>query len=206
MQFPMSILSDYILFAFGIIGGLISLWQGMLWYLEWQESRIDTLASVDSNGLRLIEQIRRVGFQPDVVIGIGRSGAFLGGWIAGNLGSLPIDIVDRHHTDDPSNPANYTGIEQRIGLLRTLYGDTAKALIVEGATTSGVSLQQCSKHLKTFAPGWTCKYAVLYEVETSKFPTDFVARRIKRAPRRYPWHKTVDYKRYLRRGEKVSLL
>ncbi len=49
---------------------------------------------------RVSGKIAESGFNPDQVVGIGRSGAILGGIVAGNLGHLPIETVERRH-DDP---------------------------------------------------------------------------------------------------------
>lgn len=48
--------------------------------------------------LRIVDQIATDGFNPDIVIGIGRGGAILGGLLAGNLGNVPLRTVDREIT------------------------------------------------------------------------------------------------------------
>jgi hypoxanthine phosphoribosyltransferase len=45
----------------------------------------------------LIGKIRGSDYSPDVVIGLGRSGAILGGIIAGNLGVKLITVIDRRY-------------------------------------------------------------------------------------------------------------
>ena len=54
---------------------------------------------------RIVDDIEKSGFVPRRVVGIGRSGAILGGIIAGNLaesngyGHIPVDVCERYHTE-----------------------------------------------------------------------------------------------------------
>lgn len=49
---------------------------------------------VDKLVLRLIEELRARGFEPDLVLGVGRGGAIVGGMLAGNMGHLPFAVLD----------------------------------------------------------------------------------------------------------------
>lgn len=88
--------------------------------------------------------------------------------------------------------------EKKLDLLMEIYGNSAKILIVEGATTWGGTFHDFEILRKKYAPDWICKFAVLYEVDTCKFPISFHGRILDRAPIRYPWHKTAKYKTAIR--------
>jgi len=194
------------LLIFGLIGGIISVKQLIDWWREYQEKRIDSFESIERNAIKLIEKVQADGFTPQLVIGIGRSGAFLGGWIAGNLGSIPIQVIDRSFKKEEGTTVEYLNCDQILAMLRIQFGKTARVLVVEGASTTGSSLAAFSKIRKKEVPDWDCRYAVLYEVESTKFACQYVALRISKTPERYPWHKTVHYAKYLKSGEKIMLL
>jgi class 3 adenylate cyclase/hypoxanthine phosphoribosyltransferase len=63
--------------------------QKKVWLLPWSETMV---------GLKqIVEDIRAAGFAPQGVVGIGRSGAILGGIIAGNLDQVAVDVLERRH-------------------------------------------------------------------------------------------------------------
>jgi len=49
---------------------------------------------VDRLVLKLIEEMRARGFRPDLVIGVGRGGAIVAAMLAGNMGHLPLVVLD----------------------------------------------------------------------------------------------------------------
>ncbi len=199
---------EYVLLVFALLGGVLSVRQLWQWYSEYQESRIDSFLSIERHGVRLIEKIRSDGFDPDMVVGIGRSGAFLGGWLAGNLGSIPITVIDRRFDLNQAGVLNFPTAETDFrNICDSLkHMQDPGVLIVEGATTSGSTLREFQRLQILYAPQLNCRYAVLYEVETSKFDVQYVAKRITQAPSRYPWHKTVDWQKHIRRQSTVKLL
>jgi|SRR5580658_3811419 hypoxanthine phosphoribosyltransferase len=185
----------------GVVGGLAAIFQFAIWTGQWLDSRLYGFSAVERHGVTLLDKIRQSSFKPDFVLGIGRSGAFLGGWLAGNLGSWPIEAIERFHSDDAMHPIDYPGGEGKIAYLKSVFGEDAKVLIVEGATTTGNTLRQCAILIQTCAPKWDCRYCVLYEVEVNKFPVNYVGRRLKKPPFRYPWHKTSAWKMFIRSGD-----
>jgi len=188
-----------------IIGGVASIIQIRIWILNWQDSRIDKFASVERHGLKLLEQVEADDFQPDFVLGIGRGGAFLAGWIAGNLGSVCIEVIDRRHQEQSTEPVDFPYLEEKIALLRKIHGEGAKVLVVEAAATRGNTFISFERARLRLAPDWVCRYAVLYEVDTNIARIDFLGRRLARTPPRYPWHNRVGYRRYLRRPDRERL-
>jgi hypoxanthine phosphoribosyltransferase len=197
---------NWALLLFGLVGGIISIKQLADWLHEYRENRIDTFQSIERNAVKLIEKIQADGFNPQLVLGIGRSGALLGGWIAGNLGSIPIQVIDRAFKEEEGTTVEYPYATEIFAMLRRKYGEGTRVLVVEGASTTGSSLITFSKIRKQEVPDWNCRYAVLYEVESTRFPCQYVALHINRAPKRYPWHKTVHYASHLRSSKKLALL
>jgi hypoxanthine phosphoribosyltransferase len=67
--------------------------QAKIWLLPWS----DVMARLKE----IVKKVEGSGLKPSRVVGIGRSGAILGGIIAGNLraegGHIPIDVVERTH-------------------------------------------------------------------------------------------------------------
>ncbi len=190
------------LIILGIIGGVVSLIQLALWAFSWRENRIDKFDRIERHGVKLLDQIKESDFKPDFVLGLGRSGALMGGWLAGNLGSVAIEVIDRVHQDQLSKTMTFPHIEEKLRLLKAIYGDSACVLVVEGAVTRGGTFQQFEILRKSLAPEWKCEYCALYEVDTSAFTSTFVGRYLKKAPTRYPWHTRADYKKYLRLARK----
>jgi hypoxanthine phosphoribosyltransferase len=184
--------------AFGVLGAIVSIYQAKIWVAEWRDRKIDSFSSIERHGVQLLHKISTSGFRPDFVLGLGRSGAFLGGWIAGNLGSIPIEVIDRIHKNDVDDPMDFPYVVEKFELLRRAYGDRAKVLVVEGATVRGATSRTFFKYKHHYASDWNCRFCVLYRVETSDFPVDFVAKMLKAAPRRFPWHRTGDYQDFIR--------
>lgn len=197
-----SILSTPI--TFGALSNILQI-SGVFYFIrdtihfieELKEKRIDSFSSVEKKGMILIEEIVEAGFNPDLVVGIGRSGAFLGGWLAGNLGSLPIQVLDRTFGDTEERNILYPNAAAMLETIRNIQGSNLNVLIVEGGSTTGATLENFSALQKQYCPNWNCRYSVLYEVKAATFKSDFVAKRIRKAPRRYPWHKTINYRKYL---------
>lgn len=190
---------DWAMAALAALGSVVAVVQLRLWLRNWGDGRIDTFESVERNSLKLLAQIEAQGFRPDFVLGIGRSGAFLAGWLAGNLGTVSIEVVDRKHGTVPTQIVEYPHIEERLALLEQLYGKKARVLVVEGAATRGNSFIEFENLRRRHANEWDCRYAVLYEVDTNVATIHFVAKRLGRAPKRYPWHKTPRYRNFIRK-------
>ena len=194
--------TDLVLASLALVGGIVSIIQLRLWLRNWQDNRIDRFASVERHGLKLLEAIETDGFQPDLVLGIGRGGAFLGGWLAGNLGSVAIEVIDRTHQEHATEPVIFPHLAEKLGLMIKIYGEYPRVLVVEAAATRGNTFISFEKARLQFAPEWKCRYAVLYEVDTNIARIDFSGRKLARTPPRYPWHKKIGYRRYLRRSER----
>lgn len=138
-------------------------------------------------------------FKPDLVIGLGRSGGLWGGWLAGNLGSLPLVVVDiKYEKTAQGLQVSFPGGEEMLSLIRKQYGDDLHVLIVEGASSTGRTPLEFQSQFEEQLSGWTCKLAVLYQSVTSTANIDFVGERLEHWPGKFPWHDKESYKPYLR--------
>lgn len=189
---------------FAILGAGATLYQCIIWWKEWSSKRIDHFGAIERHGVEVMNKVKRAGFRPDFVLGLGRSGAFLGGWLAGNLGSVRIEVIDRIHKEGNSQLMEFPNVEERMSMLKAVYGDTAKVLVVEGATTRGTTFYHFESYRAAMASQWECKYCVIYEVDTNMFQIDFVGKRLRAAPERYPWHATEDWQKFIRRTRSLD--
>lgn len=188
---------ETILGALAVIGGAVSIWQIYVWVRTWQDNRIDSFAGLERHTIRLLQDISGSPFRPDLVIGIGRGGGFIGGWLAGNLGSVAFEVVDRTHSGDAVNPVVFPHAPAKFEYLRAAYGASIRALIVEAATTRGTTLREFERLRMHYLPGWTCGYAVLFNNRSVDFPVAFSARMLDRTPQKYPWHYSPAYQHHV---------
>ena len=161
---------------------------------------------IEPDIIRLVREIRRSEFNPDLILCVGRGGSIIGGLLAGNLGSVPIETIERIHLIDSDEAVEFPEIQERFGFIKEKRGKDISVLIVDGATTTGYTLRKARKIIHEILPEWETRYAVLYCIKSSGFTPDFASRILEKVPERYPWHITTDYKRFtIRRDEKNSI-
>ena len=109
--------------------------QQKMWLLPWSETMV---------GLKqIVEKIQASGFSPQRVVGIGRSGAILGGIIAGNLDHVAVDVIERRHLSERDRRAMSTLTEPEeiyvgsklvsvAGDARPIWDDPPRMLLVIG--------------------------------------------------------------------------
>lgn len=94
-------------------------------------------------------QIRHSSFNPTRVVGLGRSGAILGGILAGNLGHLPVDVLERRlegrkrilsTITEPQETYNGDSCEVAIREPMATWDRQARVLLVIGEDKTGLSL------------------------------------------------------------------
>ena len=178
---------------FAVVGGIVTIIQLFIWLRDWAASRVDKIADVERYALGLIDDIRKENFRPTFVLGIGRSGAFLAGWLAGNLGSLPIEVIDRVHARKGGAAPEFNNMERKIQLLIDIYGADAKVLVVEAADITGRTFTKFRELTASLTPNWDCKYCAIYTMAHLNSDIDFIAKRLKAVPKRLPWHRTPEY-------------
>lgn len=181
-----------VLVILALIGGIATLIQLGIWFRQWSGSRVHRITDFERHAMRLRENIKKSGFQPTFVLGIGRGGAFVAGWLAGNLGSLPIEVIDRAHSRKAGLAPTFDHGERKIALLREVHGDNAKVLVVEGADVTSRTFTKFREVVATAAPGWDCKYGALYTMAHNRAGLDFVAKRLRFVPKAFPWKRAPE--------------
>jgi len=154
---------------------------------------------------KLLTQIRDSQWDPQVILGLGRSGGIWGGWLAGNLGTLPFAVVDDHYAVDGENlnrgslVVDFPAGSEVLSSLRATYPDKRRMLIVEGASSTGQTLTRFAEKFHQELAGCDVKFAVLYKSPVSVAQIHYVGRVGPDPwPKRFPWHFTDLYRPYLR--------
>ena len=135
---------------------------------------------------KLLKKIKNSRFFPDLVIGVGRSGAVLGGILAGNLGVIPITIVDRRY--------DWIGnTRQVIPLIFVKEQDVRgkRILLVDAAPHTGETLRVLKNKLMQFQPV-ELHTASLFKVKYSVETPDYYIKEVKKV-KKMPWRFTKDY-------------
>jgi hypoxanthine phosphoribosyltransferase len=139
-------------------------------------------------------KLERHGFDPDLVIGLGRGGAILGGMVAGALGLKPVGVLDMVHSSHDSDDGERK-VEGKLDL-----EDVHRVLLVQGEVRSGNSLEEARKRLREMKPTlkwWTIALVVYPEVPLEDRPDEY-KRLTKLDP---PWRRIPGYVRDLRKGK-----
>jgi hypothetical protein len=134
------------------------------------------------------------------VIGIGRSGGIWGGWLAGNLGSLPFGVIEkRMSVKNETFEVDFPGGEEIIKTLLRNNPSITKVLIVEGATSGGKVLTKFKESFSHIFGEIDVKFAVLYKNPASSANINFVGQTGPEPwPEKFPWHYSNLYRPYLR--------
>ena len=168
-------------------------------FLLWRWKRKFTWDDVLRTAHALLKRIEDQGWRPEIVIGLGRSGGIWGGWLAGNLGSLPFTVVDDRYSVNADLHVDFPAGADVLAAIRRTYPDKRRILVVEGATSTG---KTPAKFLEEFARelnGLDVKFAVLYKNPASTADIAFVGRHGPEPwPDRFPWHSSDLYRPYLR--------
>lgn len=198
---------ERVLAAIGAVAGIgafvFAIAQGYLWYMWRRQITWDDALRVAET---LLKQIEGGTWRPEVVLGVGRSGGIWGGWIAGNLGSLPFAVVDAKYVGTKTlDDVEFPRAEGVLSGIRKAYGDELRVLVIEGATSTGLTLREFLKHFKAELGGWDIKTAVLYRNTAAQVRVDFVGKDLIPWPtddKPFPWHFRAGYRPFL--GSLVS--
>lgn len=138
--------------------------------------------------LVLIEKIRDAPYIPDLVVGLGRSGAILGGIIAGNLGVLPIATVDREYR---LSEGGARSVIPRLMIDREIIKGK-RVLLVDALPHTGDTMRVIAEELKKCGPS-EMKTASLYVEKYCIQRPDFYLKVVKKV-RRLPWRFTKAWR------------
>lgn len=123
------------------------------------------------------------GYQPDLILGLGRSGGVVGGLLASHLGALPFRTLDLKYSED-KRKLSVEFSESSFDLPE----DAKRVLVVEGATTGGTTPRNGQVLLEKRFPGVEFRFAFLIQGETSHFTGDYYAFLEPRPLLPLPWH------------------
>ena len=145
----------------------------------------------------LRKKIRR--WNPDLVLGIGRSGGIWGGWMAGNLGSKPFAVIDDKYMKDE---VSFPGGALLLQAIRATYPEAEKVLLIEGASTRGTTIRKFREEFSDLLEGWDARFAVLFAATTSNAEIQFVGREgPAQWPAEMPWHAQKNWIRAMGRKD-----
>ena len=167
-----------------------------LWIVKRTNSEL-TWLEAEAAAQRVSDQVsQEPGWQPDAVVGIGRSGAIRAGWLAGNLGSLPVGVIDAVYDQGASGTTTQLPCLEEWLLAVRARTNIGRLLVVEGATARGTSFMEFDEALKRIPElRATARYAVLFRGSTCLFDVHFVGDELAEWPDRFPWHATAAYRR-----------
>ncbi len=181
----------------GVVSSILGIFQFYKLRTWKKEITWDDALRVAENLMEIIQTEKEFDFNH--VIGLGRSGGIWGGWLAGNLNSLPFEVVDIKYDETSDGiTVSFPGGDEILQALLKKYGSESNVLIVEGATSRGQTPKAFLKLMKSNCPKWSFRTAVLYKNVASDANIDFVGKYLDVWPKRLPWHKTKAYKPYLR--------
>ena len=147
---------------------------------------------------KVLVKIEGSGWKPDLILGLGRSGALWGGWFAGNLGSLPIAVIDISYRDTQAGRVVTFPVGALVlDALREVYGSALNVLAIEGASSTGQTITEFMAQYKQRVTGWDMKFAVLYKNRAVATRIDFVGGTLDPWPNRLPWHLRPVYRPHM---------
>jgi hypoxanthine phosphoribosyltransferase/transcriptional regulator with XRE-family HTH domain len=140
----------------------------------------------------LSAELRQARFDPDLVIGLGRGGAILGGLIAGALGLKPVTVLDMKHK--PGERPDERFIEGQLDLRKK-----KSALLVQGEVRTGKSLAEARKLILEEAKTPDFNLMTIALVAYPEVPPELQPNRCQIVARHDPpWRRLPGYARTLR--------
>ncbi|MEL7467414.1 MAG: hypothetical protein AAFN27_03095 [Pseudomonadota bacterium] len=189
----------YIESAFAVAGGIGALFglyfaikRALFSKLTWRR----TLRAAEA----LLEGVEEDSWEPDLVMGLGRSGALWAGWLAGNLGSKPVFTIDRFFDEkDGVRVLSLPLSDVTLEIVRIKFGISPRILVVEGATSSGHGLSNFVSKVADVLPQADVRTASIFvNAGASYLPTYVGVRNLSPWPEEFPWHLRRSYRRHMR--------
>lgn len=163
---------------------------------NWLESLMDdvnedetknefTWPDVEKGVDKIIAEMEKDGYEPDLVIGIGRSGGIVGGLIAGYLKAKPFRGFNWNYKNVKKD-----GKEKRIHIhdkTIEIEKEQQKILLVEGATTTGQTPEKALAFFEEKFPDKEFRFAVLVRQKSSTAPIHYCAYEVL-GIKILPWH------------------
>lgn len=181
----------------GFLASIITIVQFLRWWKYHHKITWDDALRVAEN---LMKQIQNSDWKPDFVLGIGRSGGIWGGWLAGNLGTLPFAVIDdKYSPNDGSLQIQFPAGEDIISAIKKSHPGIKNLLVVEGASAAGGTPGKFKELMKNELQNLNVRFAVLYKNPASTAFIEYIGKLGPEPwPDRFPWHFSNLYKPYLR--------
>jgi len=146
--------------------------------LTWQDVERDTLS--------IIDQMKNVGFEPDVIVSIARSGLIPASMIAYAMGNKQLFVIKVDFSKD-QKPGQDQNLRKKPIITQELTNSIQglKVLVVDEMAVSGSTLKLVSQYMEIKNPA-EVKYAVLYKQPWAEFQPDYSGCEIEEWPL-YPW-------------------
>lgn len=145
-----------------------------------------TWTDVENDTLKIITQMQKENFEPDVIVSIARSGLIPAAMIAYALGNKQLYVIKVDFSKTQKSGQDQDLLDKPI-ITQELSANISglKVLVVDEMVVSGSTLKLVSKYMEIKNPAQV-KYAVLYKQPWAEFKPDYFGREIKEWPL-YPW-------------------
>lgn len=166
------------------VASLIAVWQ--LWLYLSERDHISWKV-VERAMLNLIKQFHRGIPKPDLIVGVGRGGAIVGGMLAGNLGHVPLCVID---TKLDKSTKMTRALVRHPEMLPNVEGK--RVIIAVGELWSGEDLKAVVNFVAPLNPADITTLSLFSHPAASITP-DMVGKETKR-PLDAPWRLTDEYR------------
>lgn len=172
--------------ALGSISAVLAIVGAGYGAYRWYRMQSPTMVSwrlVEKGVLRIIVDMRKDNFIPDLVVCVGRSGAIFGGLIAGNMGNVPIALLDRRFQWDKSRIRE----DVPLSFSEVHVDDSVRSvLVVIGEIYSGSSIKESLERLEKVLNGRKYKLACLTKIKFAPVNVDYWVYEVQK-PSRPAW-------------------
>ena len=176
---------ELVLTILAVVGGIASIYSAVFaiidkWgYFSWY--------GVTKRCKKLVNMMHQSNYSPDVIIGLGRSGAVIGGILAGNMGVIPITCMDRRYEWVNKrrivHPMHYLDPQKLSG---------KKILLVDAAPHTGETCKVVIEELQKMNPA-EIRVAALFRTPYQVIVPDYYASTVKQVYK-LPWRFSTAYK------------
>lgn len=167
-----------------VMGSLIAIWQFSVYVKD--RDRLSWRV-VEKSMRNLITSMQRVNYKPDLIVGVGRGGAIVAGMVAGNLGHVPLFVVDT----ELDRSGKFGKADVRFpDLLPDVSGKSV--LVAVGELYSGEDLRTVVRFVEDHGPA-KIETLSLFSHPACVINPDFLGKQTKR-PLDAPWRITDIYK------------
>lgn len=140
-------------------------------------------------------------WNPSLVIGLGRSGGLWGGWLAGNLGTLPFAVIDISYRDTGNGRVlEFPGGTDMAKAIMGNKGSGVRVLVVLGAASTGTTFREFRRQVGPEFGGCEVRCAALFKNAAVTDRLDFYGTELDRWPTAFPWHVSDSWRTHLRLG------